>query len=268
MSRIESQSFGIALHASAAATAGDRVPALFNKLMLVAAALVVPALVLQGSSQPDVRGVATALDWLIWVTFVVELGVRVRAAPDRGQWLKRHPWDLALVVATPPFAPAAVQGARAFRLLRLVRLVRVAHLSGRLLSAGGLRQAGAVTAFMILAGGTAFADVERHRHHAVSVWDGIWWAITTVTTVGYGDISPHTDAGRVIAIGLMVCGIGFVAMLTAAFAQRFVRQNAPIDEVLTELRAISDRLDRLERRTAAAGHARDDGALARRPGAG
>jgi voltage-gated potassium channel len=50
----------------------------------------------------------------------------------------------------------------------------------------------------------------------VSAWDGVWWAVTTVSTVGYGDITPTTDGGRAIAITVMLVGIGFVAILTAA----------------------------------------------------
>ena len=54
----------------------------------------------------------------------------------------------------------------------------------------------------------------------------MWWAIVTVTTVGYGDIVPKTDAGRVIDIIVMLGGIGFLAVLTAAIAQRFIAVGA------------------------------------------
>jgi voltage-gated potassium channel len=89
--------------------------------------------------------------------------------------------------------------------------------------------------------------------------------VTTVTTVGYGDITVNTDAGRVIAIALMVTGIGFVAILTGAAAERFVVRDVEVTEhdmaaahadVMDRLDEISARLSRLEGRFGgAAAHA-------------
>lgn len=86
----------------------------------------------------------------------------------------------------------------------------------------------------------------------MSAWDGVWWAMTTVTTVGYGDIVPQTNGGRVIAIVVMVVGTGFIALLTAAAAERFLRSE---QAERRELEGIGRRLDevlvRLERSSAA-----------------
>ena len=99
----------------------------------------------------------------------------------------------------------------------------------------------------MLGGGAAFAAVEKISD--LSAWDGVWWAITTVTTVGYGDPAVTTDGGRIIAICLMFTGIGFVAVLTAAAAERFVRQRREEERrVEDRLDQIIDRLDALERR--------------------
>jgi voltage-gated potassium channel len=73
--------------------------------------------------------------------------------------------------------------------------------------------------------------------------------VTTVTTVGYGDIYPHTDAGRIIAMAIMLVGIGFVALLTAFIADRFIHQQqamkAKEDLILVEMRKIRERVDEL-----------------------
>ena len=58
-----------------------------------------------------------------------------------------------------------------------------------------------------------------------SLWDGIWWAVTTATTVGYGDLYPTTVQGRIIGMVLMFVGIGFLSLLTAAIASRFVKEE-------------------------------------------
>jgi len=56
----------------------------------------------------------------------------------------------------------------------------------------------------------------------------VWWAMSTVTTVGYGDLYPRTTGGRLIAIAVMLVGIGFIAILTAAAAERFIRSQGDI----------------------------------------
>jgi hypothetical protein len=99
--------------------------------------------------------------------------------------------------------------------------------------------------FAILGGGAAFAAVETDQN--LSAWDGVWWAITTVTTVGYGDPAVTTDAGRIIAIGLMFTGIGFVAVLTAAAADRFVRSQRAEEEARAERRATEERAQQQRR---------------------
>src|SRR4051812_28040448 len=140
--------------------------------------------------------------------------------PSRGAWLRTHPLEVAIVILTPPFLPASLQAARAFRLLRLLRLLTAAALVRRLLSTEGVRDAAVLALVTILGGGAAYAAVEQSQH--LNAWDGIWWAFTTVTTVGYGG-SPHTTAGRAIAIVVLLVGVGFVAILTAAAAERFMR---------------------------------------------
>ena len=143
----------------------------------------------------------------------------LRVVPDRGRWLREHPLDLAIVILTPPFLPPALQAARVFRLFRLLPLLRAGSLARRVFSTEGVRDAAVLTLFAVLGGGAAFAAVEKDDD--LSAWDGVWWAIKTVTTVGYGDTPVTTDGGRIIAICLMVTGIGFVAVLTAAAAERF-----------------------------------------------
>jgi voltage-gated potassium channel len=73
----------------------------------------------------------------------------------------------------------------------------------------------------------------------------VWWAIVTVTTVGYGDTYPQTDVGRMIAIVVMFVGIGFIAILTGAAAERFLREQRAERR---ELQGIEQRLEEIIRR--------------------
>jgi voltage-gated potassium channel len=116
----------------------------------------------------------------------------------------------------------------------------------RLLSAEGVRDAAVLAVLTVLGGGAAFKAVETEQ--PLTTWDGVWWAATTVTTVGYGDVSPTTDAGRVIAMVVMVVGIGFVALLTAAAAERFIRRGGDPPAVDARLEEVSARLAAIERR--------------------
>ena len=86
-----------------------------------------------------------------------------------------------------------------------------------------------------------------------TVGSGLWWSVQTVTTVGYGDNVPTTDAGRVIAAFVMLAGIGFLTVITAAITSSFVsrsrlEQSVPdaADPAATELREINGRLERIE----------------------
>jgi voltage-gated potassium channel len=183
---------------------------------------------------------------VIWLAFLVEAIVMLSVSGWR--WVRSNPFDVTILLFTPPFLPAAMQAARAFRLLRVLRLFKLAAIARRAFSTEGVRDAALLAMLAVLGGGAAYAAVETTSKKPLDAWDGVWWAISTVTTVGYGDEVPHTTAGRAIAIVLMLVGIGFVAILTAATAQRFVQaEHRAETEVLERLDEIAARLERLER---------------------
>ena len=85
-----------------------------------------------------------------------------------------------------------------------------------------------------------------------SVWLGLWWAVQTVTTVGYGDIVPHETSGRIVAAVLMLSGIGFLtvvtAVITAAFLETVRRRlgDPGHDKVMARLDELDARLAEIE----------------------
>lgn len=215
--------------------------------LFLAALLTIPTIAIEQSDAGSTWDMAaTVMNWVTWGAFLVEFVVMMRVVDDRWAWIKSHPLDMAILLFTPPFLPPSMQAARAFRLLRLLRLVRGAVIARRLLSAEGVRDAAILAVLTVLGGGAAFAAVESEQ--GMTAWDGVWWAITTVTTVGYGDYAPATTAGRILAMGVMFVGIGFVAILTAAAAERFIRDRREDDrELRAEIARLHGRLDSIER---------------------
>jgi len=85
-----------------------------------------------------------------------------------------------------------------------------------------------------------------------NIGDGLWWAIQTVTTVGYGDLVPTSTTGRLVAALVMVVGIGFLTVITAAITSTFVESarrrlaGTETDGVAAKLDQIAARLDAIE----------------------
>jgi voltage-gated potassium channel len=203
--------------------------------------LVIPFAVTLSSAVSDTFN---AIDYFVWAVFVIEYLTRFYLSPNRRSFFTHHLVDLA-VIALPALRPI-----RALRLLRFVNLAR----AGAVLMAG-LRRARsilthrnlhfvllAVLVILFVCAGLELA-FERHAHGANihNFGEALWWAIVTVTTVGYGDTFPVTAAGRGVAVVLMLVGIGLIGVLTATVASFFVQEGADAEK--SELIA---RLDRIE----------------------
>ena len=122
------------------------------------------------------------------------------------------------------------------RLARFVRLARFGVIISRAvqaekrLTAGDtLRIAAILTLAAVVVASAAQSAVDSGEFG--SLWDGVWWALQTVTTVGYGDLPVKTVQGRLIGIGLMFVSIGFLSLLTAAIASRFVKDDRADEHV-------------------------------------
>lgn len=160
----------------------------------------------------------------VWALLVVEFGARFAMAPDRWAFVKVRLFDLATLVL-PPLRP-----------LRLVTvIVMVARRNASVLGHLRLRlgtYVAACTALLLFLASLTILDVERRSADAniTTFGDALWWSVTTVTTVGYGDRYPTTATGRVIAVGLMLGGIALVGLVTATLASWFMERFSEVRE--------------------------------------
>ena len=179
-----------------------------------------------------------SLSWLIWGVFAFDLAMRVTLAPRRLEYLRYH-WADVIIVAFPFLRPLKLLGI-------LVLLVRTWNRSRAALGTQTLSFVGVSSLIIILLGAALVYLAERAAEGPIdSFYDALWWAVTTITTVGYGDMYPVTDVGRGTAVLVMLAGITAFGVATASFATLF--QATPEQQEETELRDLKERLDRIER---------------------
>ncbi|MFV0457340.1 MAG: potassium channel family protein [Actinomycetales bacterium] len=183
-------------------------------LILLAVAFTVAYVwpVLDQELEPGLQSFFTTVSWTVWGAFGVDLAIRLYLADDRLGYAKAHWYDVALVLL-PLLKP--------LRPLRLLALVRILDRSASGSLAGKvLVYITFVTTVAVFLGAVAALDAERDATDAniTTFGDALWWSMTTVTTVGYGDRYPVTLEGRLVAVVLMVLGIGLVGSVIASVA--------------------------------------------------
>ena len=114
-----------------------------------------------------------------------------------------------------------------------------------------LRKAVGLIVFVATALAVAAAVLERLIDPAFDTYpEALWFSVTTVTTVGYGDIVPESGAGRVVATALMLTGLGLIPLITSVVVSILVQQRSreAREEELRDLHQILERLDSLDSR--------------------
>jgi voltage-gated potassium channel len=230
-------------------TRAERIETRLEAVVLLAVLATIPLTIAQ------VRGAAgpgwVAADWAVWTVFTVEYAVMMLVVPDRWGYTRRNWLNVAVIVLSFPLLPALMAMTRLVRLVRLTRLFRLFRLlavTGRglhalrlVLGRRGLLYVVAVSVFLVFAGGAFLSSVEPEQVEG-GFWSGVWWAVVTVTTVGYGDVYPKTGQGRAVAVALMLAGVGLLATVAASIAAYFVGTQE--DDALARIDA---RLERIER---------------------
>jgi voltage-gated potassium channel len=195
--------------------------------------------------------------FVLWAIALVEYVVRLLITPDRRGYLKRR-WVEPATVVVPP-----LQGWHFFGMEKMSLLIYEGELRVE-----SILKHHSLFRVLIAAAGTLFLGAwavllfeEKAKGSNIHSYpDALWWAIVTVTTVGYGDRFPVSAGGRAVAVILMLVGIGLIGVLTATVASVFVKEHTDANkeefrkghaDLGQRLSEISDRLADVERRLGA-----------------
>ena len=195
--------------------------------------------------------IVEALQFAIWAVFILDFAYRIVLAPRRWRYVLSHPLDI-LTLVLPMLRP--------LRALRIFAAARVLIERGAFVSYGRVATAiGATATFIVLVGALVVLDFERGAPDSSiqTFGQAVWWGIVTITTVGYGDLSPVTGGGQAAAAAMMVVGISLIGAVTASFAAWFTQrvQGAQSDvnrEILDQLAEVREELAALRAQMGAA----------------
>lgn len=222
----------------------------YDIFMSFLAVLVLAILIHEFTSKPDEQDLKTfaIIDDIILIIFAIDYFTRLFLAKDKLKFFKSNIIELIAII---PFN-TIFQALRITRLVRLLRLLKVLRMVSFLVilykkmdtffKTNNFHYVLWITVSTVILGAVGISFAEN-----MSFDNALWWAFVTTTTVGYGDISPATPEGRVIAVILMIIGIGFLGMLTGTISTFFIRKREAKTKLRTNvIETIKSKLDSFE----------------------
>lgn len=167
--------------------------------------------------------VLTLVMAVCWIAFAADYVIRLRLASNRRRWMVSHWLDL-ITVAVPLLRPV--------QLLKFLPKLGMLHMrSESAIRVRIVAYAATSVVLLLLVGSLSVLQVERGQAGSTieTFGNAMWWSIVTMTTVGYGDLSPVTIAGRVIAVMMMIGGIALIGVVTGTLASWIVSRVATED---------------------------------------
>lgn len=203
----------------------------YEIIMMLLAVVVVVLTIIQLSINvsESMNKLFLIVDRTIYIIFVIDYFTRLIYSEKKLQFIKNNKIDLITIIPFTTFL-------RVFRVLRFLKVTEIfritkvlraavflnnfAKKSSKLVKTNNFNYVLLITLVLIFTSAAFFSIVESK-----DFGDSLWWSFVTATTVGYGDISPTTTLGRIIAVILMLSGVGFMGMLSATIATYFLRDE-------------------------------------------
>lgn len=231
---------------------------LFQVVVLILSVVVLGALGADTAFKfpPSISNVLQILDTVVCVFLLVDFCIRFHKAPSKLAFMK---WGWIDLLASIPYLPWLRAG-RVVRILRVIRLLRairatqrISHLFLRNKIHTGTTSV-VLTAFLLVifcSIAVLICEQQSPSANILTAEDAIWWSVTTITTVGYGDKYPVTTEGRIVAMVLMISGIGLFGILSGLAASYFLHTKQgdteeKQNEILSRLQKIEDKLDQFK----------------------
>lgn len=185
---------------------------------------------------PDEKETFKRLDQIIWGIFVVNLIIKVVISPRRLSFLKTN--ILEVIVVLPYLQPLRIIFFGSKAIWGMTKISRPDFL---IVVSGGL----------VIISAMVVTTLERSRNPELGSFpDALWWAIVTITTVGYGNQEPVTFFGRIVAVVLMITGVGFFGAIAANLAAFFVKKDEglQIQQIQQDISEINKKLDQISKK--------------------
>lgn len=211
------------------------------------------------SPEGEMRDLLEKIDFAVCMVFLLDFFVRFFKAESKLRFMK---WGwIDLLSSIPMIDP--LRWGRLARVFRIIRVLRALGSARRILAYLYRRRASSfagtallVTFLLIVFSCIAILALENDEASNIKTpSDAIWWAFTTITTVGYGDRFPVTMEGRIVAVVLMVAGISLFGVFTGLFAKMFMepevqREDSDIKVLANEVRRLREKIERMEANSA------------------
>ncbi len=190
------------------------------------------------------------IDTSIWIVFIFDYFDGLFLANNKKLFIKHHIFDLLAIIPVNSFFMIfkTFRFTRIFKLAKLTKLSRLLRLVGvtgklkervsKFLNTNVFIYLAIICGIILLISAGVYSLSEN-----ISFAKSLWWAVATTTTVGYGDISPTTTLGKLVAVVLMLVGISFVGMLTSTITSFFAHEDQKIESVPDEIRKYKSLLD-------------------------